>query len=133
MIANYHTHTWRCGHASGTEEEYVLNAIGRGLKILGFSDHTPYCFPDGYYSNFRMKPEQLEDYTRTVLDLRSRYADRIDIHLGVEAEYYPAFFPDTLTMLRDGGVVLQPMGALPWNPCNATVIDKYGVCWWIAI
>lgn len=36
-------------------------------------------------------------------------------------------------VLTDGGVVLQPIGALPWNPCNATVIDKYGVCWWIAI
>ena len=30
-------------------------------------------------------------------------------------------------------MVLQAIGALPWNPCNATVIDKYGVCWWIAI
>ena len=36
-------------------------------------------------------------------------------------------------VLSDGGVVLQPVGALPWNSCNATVIDKYGVCWWIAI
>ena len=36
-------------------------------------------------------------------------------------------------VLTDGGVVLQPIGALPWNPCNATVIDKYGVCWWIAV
>ena len=39
----------------------------------------------------------------------------------------------TFDVLSDGGVVLQPVGALPWNPCNATVIDKYGVCWWIAI
>ena len=36
-------------------------------------------------------------------------------------------------VLSEGGVVLQPVGALPWNSCNATVIDKYGVCWWIAI
>ena len=36
-------------------------------------------------------------------------------------------------VLTDGGVVLQPIGALPWNPCNATLIDEYGVCWWIAI
>ena len=36
-------------------------------------------------------------------------------------------------VLTDGGVVLQPIGALPWNPCNATLIDKFGVCWWIAI
>ena len=36
-------------------------------------------------------------------------------------------------VLSEGGVVLQPVGPLPWNSCNATVIDKYGVCWWIAI
>lgn len=36
-------------------------------------------------------------------------------------------------VLRDGGVVVHPIGALPWNRCNATVIDRYGVCWWIAI
>lgn len=36
-------------------------------------------------------------------------------------------------MLTDGGVVLSPIQELPWNRYNATVIDKYGVCWWIAI
>ena len=48
--------------------------------------------------------------------------------MGTEAAVHHAF-----DLLTDGGVVLQPIGALPWNPCNATVIDKYGVCWWIAI
>ena len=24
MLTNYHTHTTRCGHAEGTEEEYIL-------------------------------------------------------------------------------------------------------------
>lgn len=48
--------------------------------------------------------------------------------MGTEAAVHHAF-----DVLSDGGVVLQPIGALPWNPCNATVIDKYGVCWWIAI
>ena len=28
MIANYHTHTWRCSHAAGSEREYVEQAIG---------------------------------------------------------------------------------------------------------
>jgi uncharacterized glyoxalase superfamily protein PhnB len=48
--------------------------------------------------------------------------------MGSEAAVQHAF-----DVLSEGGVVLQPIGALPWNPCNATVIDKYGVCWWIAI
>lgn len=36
-------------------------------------------------------------------------------------------------VLSDGGAVLHPLGSLPWNEYNATVIDKYGVCWWVAI
>jgi len=104
MIANYHTHTRRCGHARGTEEEYVHNAIIRGLKILGFSDHSPYIFPEGYYSHFRMKPDQLADYASVVTGLRDKYRKEIDIHLGVELEYYPAYFADTVSFLRDHGV-----------------------------
>ena len=33
---NYHTHTYRCGHAIGTDEEYVLAAIEKGFKENGF-------------------------------------------------------------------------------------------------
>ena len=36
-------------------------------------------------------------------------------------------------VLRDGGVVLEEIHEVPWSKCCATVIDKYGVCWWIAI
>ena len=89
MIANYHTHTWRCNHASGTERQYVDNALKAGLRILGFADHAPYIFPNGYYSHFRMKLSQLQDYGDTVLKLREDYAGQIQIPLGLEIEYYP--------------------------------------------
>ena len=65
MIANYHSHTTRCNHAKGTEEEFVRCALERGLKIFGFSDHTPQYFSGDYYSFMRMRPEQLEDYCAT--------------------------------------------------------------------
>ncbi|MBP3919566.1 MAG: hypothetical protein J6I50_10415 [Clostridia bacterium] len=38
-----------------------------------------------------------------------------------------------LEVLRDGGAVLEEIHALPWSKCCATVIDRYGVCWWISI
>ena len=100
MIANYHTHTVRCRHAVGSEEEYIRCGIEAGLTHLGFSDHTPYLFPDGYYSTYRMYPGQLGDYVDTVLALKDQYRDRLQIHLGLEAEYYPRFFPELLQMLR---------------------------------
>ena len=101
MIANYHTHTWRCKHADGAEREYVEQAIQAGMKILGFSDHTPYPFPNGYVSYFRMAPGRAEDYFTTLSDLKQEYAGDIDIKIGVEAEYYPAYFEDLLRFLAD--------------------------------
>lgn len=99
MTENYHTHTARCRHATGTEEEYVLHAIDGGLKVLGFSDHTPFLFPDGYYTHIRMYPEELESYVATVLALKEKYADKIDIHLGLEVEYYPDRMADLLKLI----------------------------------
>lgn len=104
MIANYHTHTWRCNHASGTEREYVENAIKMGLKTLGFSDHSPYIFPGDYYSGFRMTPEQFPGYCETLLGLRKEYEGVIDIPIGLELEYYPALLPQLLPILRDNPV-----------------------------
>lgn len=70
MLANYHTHTPRCNHAVGREQDYIQRALEGGLKELGFSDHSPYFFdqPD-YYSSFRMRPEQLPNYVETLLAL----------------------------------------------------------------
>ena len=101
MIANYHTHTWRCNHASGSEKQYVENALKAGLKILGFADHAPYLFPDGYYSNFRMTLDQFPGYVDTVLSLREAYRGKIEIPLGLEIEYYPQLLPALLPILRD--------------------------------
>ena len=110
MIANYHTHTPRCCHASGTEEEYVRCALDAGLQTLGFSDHTPYPFPNGYYSTFRMFPEELAVYVAAVEDVRRRYAGQIQIHLGVEAEYYPKYFKDMVDMVKDQGIEYMLLG-----------------------
>ena len=101
MIANYHTHTWRCRHADGTEREYVERAIEGGLKILGFSDHSPYPFPDGYDSGMRMRLDQVEGYVDTVLALKKEYDKDIEIHLGLETEYFPRFWDQLIDFLSD--------------------------------
>ena len=101
MIANYHTHTKRCNHAKGEERQYVENGLKAGLKILGFSDHGPYIFPGSYYSTFRMRLDQLDDYVETVLSLRGVYDGQIEIPLGLELEYYPDLLPELLPVLRD--------------------------------
>ena len=97
---NYHTHTARCNHATGTDKEYVENAIQAGVKVLGFSDHAPYLFPNtDYYSTFRMKTDELFDYAESVRALQKEYAKDIRILLGFELEYYPAFHAEEMKFL----------------------------------
>lgn len=96
MLANYHTHTYRCGHASGKDEEYIKKAIAEGLKILGFSDHAPYIYPNGYVSFYKMQPEDAHDYYTSLYALREKYKDYIDIYIGYEAEYYPELWDKAL-------------------------------------
>ncbi len=110
MLANYHTHTWRCNHARGDERSYVEQAIAAGIRILGFSDHTPCPFPDGHNSWFRMSVADCPDYFETIRRLRDEYADRIQIHVGVELEYYPAIFPAQLDLLRRQGCEYMLLG-----------------------
>ena len=100
MIANYHTHTWRCRHADGTEREYVENAIEGGLKILGFSDHTPQVYPDGFVCPVKMLPSELEGYVDTVLDLKREYKGEIEILLGLEVEYLYTLWEPLLRLLE---------------------------------
>lgn len=112
MIANYHTHTWRCGHAEGGEEAYVRQAVRAGLKTLGFSDHTPYDFFDSEPRDrpIRMKPEELPEYAASVRRLAEEYRDRLRILVGVEAEYYPKYFPRLLELLRENGIQYMILG-----------------------
>lgn len=98
-MQNFHTHTFRCHHAQGTDREYVEAAIQAGYTEIGFSDHVPYPFPDGHYSTFRMKLAQTQDYIKSIRNLQEEYKDKITIYLGFEAEYYPDIFNNLLDYL----------------------------------
>jgi histidinol-phosphatase (PHP family) len=110
MTENYHTHTSRCHHATGTDEDYVQSAIAAGLTVLGFSDHTPFFFPGDYYSTFRMYPDQLQDYAKSILALKEKYRDQIEIRLGLEVEYYPDRMADLLTLIEPYNIEYMILG-----------------------
>ncbi len=88
-LANYHTHTSLCHHASGTEEEYIQMAIQNGFDILGFSDHAPFPTQEEYLNNFLMSCDELPAQVKTIQQLKEKYADQIKIYLGFETEYFP--------------------------------------------
>lgn len=100
MKTNYHTHTFRCKHAKGSDEEYVLSAIKGGYDILGFSDHTPWPFSPEYKSGIRMVVEQLKEYVESIRYLREKYKKNIKIKIGLECEYYHSYIPWLKEMVK---------------------------------
>jgi PhnB protein len=35
-------------------------------------------------------------------------------------------------LLREGGTIDMPIGELPWSPCAASVIDRFGIWWYLS-
>lgn len=97
MRTNYHTHTYRCGHASGTEEDYVLEAIKNNISILGFSDHGPFIEDS---EDYKMKFIDFPNYLSTIDKLKDKYKDNLQILKSVEIEFLPnkiSFYEELLT------------------------------------
>jgi histidinol-phosphatase (PHP family) len=110
MDYNLHTHTIRCSHALGQDEEYVIRAIDRGLKVFGFSDHVPLALLDGFESTYRVQTKDASDYALSVNALKEKYKEKIKIYLGFEMEYYPDIFDDMLKYVKDLGAEYLVLG-----------------------
>ena len=67
---NFHTHTYRCGHATGSDEEYILSAIKFGIKELGFTDHI--ILKDHSQPGMRGDYSLLNDYVSSLKSLREK-------------------------------------------------------------
>lgn len=83
---NLHTHTQRCKHAVGLDEQYIRAAIDAGMKAIGFSDHIPY--PCIEKPGERMLNEDVNEYLATMNELKEKYKDQIEIFVGFEFEYF---------------------------------------------
>lgn len=110
LKANYHTHTTRCKHANGTEREFIEAAIALGMQILGFSDHIPCPYKNGFVSTIRMGMEQAPEYVETLRQLKEEYKKDIQIYIGFEAEYVPKFYGEQKSMCESLGVDYMIMG-----------------------
>jgi histidinol-phosphatase (PHP family) len=96
MKKNYHTHTYRCKHATGEVADYCRAAVAQGIALLGFSDHAP--LPDNRWIEVRMSMEELLYYLRDI-DWARRSFPRLGLLKGLECEYddsYRNYFHDVL-------------------------------------
>lgn len=86
MKVNYHTHVYYCGHAEGNPSDYAEEAVKKGFKILGISDHAPNDLVHDYH--VRMKEHQFEAYLKEIEIAQKKYEGKLKIYKGLEVEYF---------------------------------------------
>ncbi len=83
MIADRHLHTRYSEDSAQEPEGCVLQAISLGMPSLTFTDHYDIDFPNGGFLF------DVEGYFRELGALKEKYADRIDVKIGIELGLKP--------------------------------------------
>lgn len=109
MTENYHTHTTRCGHATGEDEQYVKVAVNSGFKVLGFSDHAP-GRPEGYGNDDTFDKDDYDGYVSSINSLKEQYKGKIKLYAGFEMGYYKEYFSKSLAFMKKIGIEYLILG-----------------------
>lgn len=84
--------------------------------------------PDGtfFHSELLKNGQEFLSVVEAVNDNIQEQIVHLSMIFDNEAEVHRAY-----DLLSDGGTVKIPIGPMPWTPCAAEVVDKFGVLWYI--
>jgi histidinol-phosphatase (PHP family) len=97
--ANYHTH---CDFCDGKDSMDVMAdaAFDRGFSALGFSSHAPVPVENDYC----MTDDRVAPYFASARAVRSRYAGKMQVYVGLEIDYVDGVPLPPLETWRDLGM-----------------------------
>lgn len=67
-----------------TPRDIVISAIEKGVKTLGFSDHSYTEFDERYC----IQRDKQAEYIRTINELKNEFSDKIEILCATEQDFY---------------------------------------------
>lgn len=82
-LQNLHMHSCYCDGAN-TIENTIKVGIEKGFDSIGFSGHSTMPHPNTY----SMTLESEQEYIKEVQELKIKYADKIEVLLGIEYDFY---------------------------------------------
>ena len=82
--SNFHSHCFYCD-GKFEPERYIQRAIDMNVFSFGFSSHAPLPFD----CNWCMRSQDTLNYINEIQILKKRYADRIQVYIGMEVDYIP--------------------------------------------
>lgn len=84
--------------------------------------------PDGTYFHSELYKDGQE--VLSVVESSNNYMEEKIVQLSVSFDSEAAV-EKAYALLSEGGTIKTPLGPLPWSPCAADVIDRFGVWWYI--
>ena len=100
---NYHSHTYRCGHADQDykDEDYIRDYIKMKFEKITFKDHCPEKEKIDKRENIRMDFEQKDEYLESIKQLKKKYSGIIEIESGYEVEFLPGEEKNLIELKKD--------------------------------
>ncbi|MBI1373791.1 MAG: histidinol-phosphatase HisJ family protein [Phycisphaera sp.] len=91
IVYETHMHTPLCRHAEGEPERYAEVAEQRGLRGIIVTCHNP--MPDAGFGgpNIRMNEDEVDTYLAIIERARDAFDGRVEVHAGLECDYFPGF------------------------------------------
>ncbi|SOC36595.1 histidinol-phosphatase HisJ [Ureibacillus acetophenoni] len=111
MKKDGHIHTQFCPHGTTDSiEQYVEKAIHSGFSEISFTEHAP--LPTNFSDptpdkDSGMNPKLLQAYIETLSEIKSTYADKIKINVGLEIDYIIGYETETRAFLDTVGPLLD--------------------------
>ncbi len=116
MKRDGHTHSMYCQHGSHEPTEAMIErAIDHGFRVYSVTEHAP--LPPGFASSLpypaetvaslQLDPRALDDYLDDMHRLKERFAPYIQILVGFELDYIPAYADWTQGFLERVGTRME--------------------------
>ena len=120
--SNFHSHCSFCD-GRGVPEDFLKDAIKSGFRAYGFSSHSPLPFE----TIWNMSKVDMPAYVAEITRLKNKYADDIEVYLGLEIDYldktYNATIPYFTSLPLD-----YSLSSIHFLPVKQPLLEENMVC-----
>ena len=124
----------------GISVNCIEEAVAFYTKVFGLELNGIDLFPQGHPNCGQYMHAEMWKDGKHLFDIQGLSEAKRGFDARKQLISFGAYFEnetelrEAFDLLREGGIVKDPFGTVePWSPCCATVIDKYGITWWISV
>lgn len=122
QLSNYHSHCVFCDGRSHPED-FVKFAIQHHFRAYGFSSHSPLPFE----TCWNMSKDNMEEYLNEIARLKQKYADRLEIYVGLEIDYLDRSYNAAIPYFRDLPLDYR-IGSVHFLPVSYPLAERNMMC-----